>query len=127
MSGISVSASIYVDSILVTLCVCVKISFVRYVLHKCISFCLLLVVVESRFRGEGEMLVLVLFFCWVVCFFTICSTSPPGGNQVDGLPPASSLHLTRRTFSALRIIRLKGELISRMVDFFWADRPEKLS
>ena len=21
----------------------------------------------------------------------ICSTSPPGGNQVDGLPPASSL------------------------------------
>ena len=60
MSGISVSASIYVDCILVTLCVCVKISFVRYVLHKCISFCLLLVVVESRFRGEGEMLVLCL-------------------------------------------------------------------
>ena len=23
-------------------------------------------------------------------FFPICSTSPPGGNQVDGLPPASS-------------------------------------
>ena len=24
------------------------------------------------------------------CFFLICSTSPPGGNQVDGLPPAAS-------------------------------------
>ena len=35
---------------------------------------------------------LVLFVCSVVCFFTICSTSPPGGNQVDGLPPAASFH-----------------------------------
>ena len=25
-------------------------------------------------------------------FFPICSTSPPGGNQVDGLPPASSVN-----------------------------------
>ena len=23
-------------------------------------------------------------------FLVICSTSPPGGNQVDGLPPAAS-------------------------------------
>ena len=35
-------------------------------------------------------------WCFYVCLFVcvvslcLCSTSPPGGNQVDGLPPASS-------------------------------------
>ena len=42
--------------------------------------------------------VVALFFscvCWrivVFCLSTLYSTSPPGGNQVDGLPPA--LHST---------------------------------
>ena len=30
--------------------------------------------------------------CWEFSEFEIsCSTSPPGGNQVDGLPPAFSM------------------------------------
>ena len=32
-------------------------------------------------------------FVRLFVFFTICSTSPPGGNQVDGLPPAASFQL----------------------------------
>ena len=33
----------------------------------------------------------VFCFSFYKLFFLICSTSPPGGNQVDGLPPAASL------------------------------------
>ena len=31
------------------------------------------------------------YLCDVFCLY-VCSTSPPGGNQVDGLPPASKLN-----------------------------------
>ena len=41
--------------------------------------------------------------------FLICSTSPPGGNQVDGLPPAASLDnffdKNHKKMSDLKIIR----------------------
>ena len=40
------------------------------------------------------MVSFALFVCsvgFLFFFFIICSTSPPGGNQVDGLPPAASV------------------------------------
>ena len=47
--------------------------------------------------GEGQCFALMLFFCFCtalcVCL-VVCSTSHPGGNQVDGLPPASSWQMT---------------------------------
>ena len=33
----------------------------------------------------------VVCLCVLRVFAGLCSTSPPGGNQVDGLPPASTL------------------------------------
>ena len=43
---------------------------------------------SGSFRDHGlKQEIIALTFC----FFFICSTSPPGGNQVDGLPPAASL------------------------------------
>ena len=36
----------------------------------------------------------VVLLCFVMCFrVQLCSTSPPGRNQVDGLPPARHLKL----------------------------------
>ncbi len=37
----------------------------------------------------------VLSLCEFLCAVVVCSTSSPGGNQVDGLPPASSLLVKR--------------------------------
>ena len=49
------------------------------------SFVCLFVVGLFVFLRCGTNLLFRLFVC-----FLICSTSPPGGNQVDGLPPAAS-------------------------------------
>ena len=41
--------------------------------------------------GESSIWIFLLKFIWYVDFVKVeisCSTSPPGGNQVDGLPPA---------------------------------------
>ena len=45
-----------------------------------------------------------LFVC-LACNEAVGSTSPPGGNQVDGLPPASSL--VARTFLRVKAFELK--------------------
>ena len=33
--------------------------------------------------------------------------------------------MTRRAFSALRVIRIQGQITSTMAQFFWANRLEK--
>ena len=51
--------------------------FCVLLLHFCFSFGCSLALSLCLFVGVG---------CLSACF--LCSTSPPGGNQVDGLPPA---------------------------------------
>ena len=54
------------------------------------------------------------FFVFFV--FVLCSTSPPGGNQVDGSPPASQcLRCIERCFRFCRIDRHKLPILS----LFW--------
>ena len=61
-------------------------------------------VVACKFRSICLSVGLCFSFyvCLCVC---LCSTSPSGGNQVDGLPPASSRPkmLTRKSFPKLII------------------------
>ena len=46
--------------------------------------------------------------CSIVSCSVECSTSLPGGNQVDGLPPTSSLSFSGALY---RVIRVQGELV----------------
>ena len=59
------------------------------IVSSCSSFVRLLVVSFAATCKCMWLLALTLlvFLC---SLGKICSTSPPGGNQVDGLPPASS-------------------------------------
>ena len=53
-------------------------------------------------------------------FVRLCSTSPPGGNQVDGLPPAPVFGVGRgpRTFMILAIGNLLLVLFLKAVTSF---------
>ena len=54
--------------------------------------------------------------CWEFSEFEIsCSTSPPGGNQVDGLPPARHMGLGELAF--VGVWRLSVILHEKC--FFW--------
>ena len=83
--------------------------FLRFSLFCCLVSLWLEPCVGQRFvlcvpfevaRASARLVRFALSFCcghWLLfcgIFVRFCSTSPPGGNQVDGLPPAPS-HLAR--------------------------------
>ena len=54
--------------------------------------CMIVAVLQSVCRTPVVLrVVLVLCGSFIFCSATTVSTSPPGGNQVDGLPPVASL------------------------------------
>ena len=66
-----------------------RLPFLCFLLHFCLSFGCSLALSLCLFVGVG---------CLSACF--LCSTSPPGGNQVDGLPPALSYSSSRNAEAA---------------------------
>ena len=53
------------------------------------------------------IIIIMLVVIMVIMLFSYlanCSTSPPGGNQVDGLPPAASLSYFYFILNILQIV-----------------------
>ena len=72
---------------LVCACVCACVCVVRRV---CVCVCICVNACVSVCVSVSCVFVFALVV-GLAAFLWICSTSPPGGNQVDGLPPARNI------------------------------------
>ena len=87
-------------------CVCVCFGFcVSASLLDCLVVCLLVCLLVSV-RGDVHAKLWISGLVHQTVRFMKSSTSLPGGNQVDGLPPASSAKHSLRSFRMVRSILL---------------------
>ena len=97
MSGISVSASLDADRILVTLlcvCACVCENMFRVLCFAYVFVYWSWLNLGLEVKRKCLLCCLVLFCLFVQLFVLLVHYmlyESPGGNQVDGLPPAASL------------------------------------
>ena len=81
--------------------------------------------------NDDATIIIMLIVIIVIMLFSYlanCSTSPPGGNQVDGLPPAQHVGPDFvQKFTTLQEIRLKQFPLAELKPLIWSLGCEKLS